>query len=233
MATIGEQLATKLNALPGTRWLFNQRAFIVFLIALGLSPTLMWVNDYLLVWGKVWPLSYQWLSALCDSLLAAGIGLMAWQAKVIDWGNVPKVVRRLLKGGWFHLTVLALWASFSIGHMFQESGSVNSWERRTGPNGLYHNVFLVPFLGYVYTLLLIVVISLFFNADHYASQRLLLHAATVLAIGAGLVWLWAGSSFDATHQNAPNGVSKHYYSNPPDPWCGGVITVHICGPAHR
>lgn len=227
------RLAEGLNVLPGTRWFFNLRGRWAFVVALLLSPTAMWINDYLLVWGKVWPFSYQWLSALFDGLLAVGLGLLVWMANYVGTDDLPRATRSLLGSRLAHVIILLVWAGFSIGHALQESDSVNSWARRTGPNALYHNVFLVPFLGYCYTVLLIVGVSVFFTLTYMHGAGMPMYVVVLLALAIGGAWLWAGAKFDATHQLAPNGISKHYYANPPDPWCGGAITVHICGPAHR
>jgi hypothetical protein len=45
-------------------------------------------------------------------------------------------------------------------------------------------------------------------------------------------WGWAGE-YDGNHQYAPGGVPKSVIANPPDPWCGGLLTEPICGPAQR
>jgi len=162
-----------------------------------------------------------------------GLGLMVWLANYVHLEDLPRVSQHILLRRWAHVVILLMWAAFSIGHMVLESGSVNSLARRTGPNALYHNVFLVPFLGYCYTVLLVVAVSIFFTTGYAHGAALPLYVAALLAVVIGGAWFWAGSQFDAKHQLAPNGVSKHYYANPPDPWCGGVITVHICGPARR
>lgn len=228
-------VAGKLNALPGTRWLLNRHPVVAFLCSLGLSPLFMWLNDVLFVWGRILPLSYQWLSALFDGLLAVGIGVMIGSVRKIPFHEFPRVIQWLVVRRSFHVVLILVWLVLSLLHMYLESDSVNTWDQRSGLNYLYHNFVLFPFLGYLYTLLLAAVtgtvLGMRVGSDGWRGRvfiRLWLSSAVAMAIG--LAWVWAGSSFDASHQRAPNGISKHRYSNPPRPWCGGVITVHICGP---
>lgn len=221
-------LASKLHALPGTQWFFNRKPWQVFLIAITLSPLTMWANDVLIVWGRVWPLSYQWLSALFDAFLAVGLMLLVAVARAINFGELPGPVRFAIRQWWMHVLVLAAWAYFSISHTLAEVGVDHS-----GPNAWYHNWFLVPFLGYAYTLLVAVGVAHLFVGSNWVGPGIFINLVTVLALVPVAAWVWAGK-YDGTHQFAPNGVSKHRYANPQDkPWCGGIITVHICGPVKR
>lgn len=230
----GMPVARRLNALPGTRWLFNRHPAVAFLLSLCMSPLFMWLNDWLVVWGRVLPLSYQWLSALFDAFLAMGIGMMIWNLRRFSYYDLPEFFRNLVKRRALHVGLILVWLVLSLLHTYAERDSVDTWDRRLGLNSIYHNLFLFPFLGYVYTLLF------FATACMVASKKMLgaswslfipAWITFMLAFGIGAGWYTAGSQFDAHHQKAPNGVSKHEYSNPPDPWCGGVITVHVCGPA--
>jgi hypothetical protein len=227
-------VARKLNVLWGTRWFFNRHPVVAFLISLFLSPLFMWLNDYLIVWGRILPFSYQWLSALFDSLLDVGIGVMLWNLRKIPFADFPRFIQWLLGRRLFHVGLILFWVGMSLLHVYQERGSVNTWERRGGPNSIYHTVPLFPFLGYVYTLLLIVTVVLVFarkTAESDWRHIVRVGFTFVVAFTIGWAWLWAGVKFDTTHQKAPNGISKHEFSNPRKPWCNGKLTVHICGPA--
>lgn len=197
----------------------------------------MWLVDVLIVWGRVLPLSYQWLSALFDGLLAIGAGLMTWNLRPMHYSDLPRFTQRVLWGSRkFHVLLFLVWLALSMLHVYQERGSVDTWERRLGPNSIYHNLFLFPFLGYVYSLLLFATASLMFGyAGIHGSVLWFFRGWFVFLLSFGIAagWFWAGAQFDVHHQRAPNGVSKHNYSSPYKPWCGGVITVHICGPVRR
>lgn len=229
VAPVPEGLAHKLNALWGTRWLFNRRPLTATVLAIVVSPVVMWFNDYTIVWGRVLPLGYQWVSALCDAFLAVGIGAMIWNFGGVKVQELPRLWQQLLRCRGFHVGLLASGYILSLSHVYNERGSVTTWDRRTGPNGLYHTLFVFPFLGYVFCLLLFATIGVFLGKVTW--QRCAwTWAALAVALTAAFVWE-LGGVYDGQHQKAPSGYSKHEYSNPPNPYCEGAITVHLCGPA--
>ena len=224
IAAYNEPLSRRLNVLPGFRWLFDLKPGVGGLALLMLSPVMMWIFDILIVHGYVVPLSYQWFSALADTALALGGGVLL--AILKPWLHYAPV---LLQRQWVHWLIVAFFFAFSAWHMAQERGSFGGWDRRTGPNYLYHNLFLVPVLGYVLTVAAIAAASGLFSAIWFWRRSGLMTRgvyafgfALALFVLCGLVWVSAGL-YDGTHQFAPNGVSKHEYANPAHPWQGGLI----------
>lgn len=209
-------LAERLEAFKPWHWVLNRPPWAIVLIFALIAPFNMWFIDILVVRGTIVHPTLQWYGAwLGDILLAIAGGLMAMVLQESrDPLHFPR--RRLVHGG-----ILLFWCAFSIWRMWLESHQVTTWERRFSPNGIYHTFFVYPFLGYALTLLFL---AAFFRSKTWhlgeAASRILV-IALVLAYGGTLY-------YDAANQVAPDGVSKHYYANPPDPWCRGLITRYIC-----
>ena len=101
------------------------------------------------------------------------------------------------------------WYGVAFLHMWQESGSVDTWERRLGANAVYHNFVVYPLIGYALTILFVASLK-------YGSWngRIGVILVTVVLVGG---WVLLGV-YDGAHQFAPNGVSKHVYASPEDGW---------------
>lgn len=210
-------LAERLGVFKPWHWVFNRPPWAVVLIFALIAPFNMWFIDILVVRGTIVHPTYQWYGAwLGDILLAFAGGLMAMILR--ESPTLPPFRRR----GLVHGGILLFWCAFSAWHMWQESSQVNTWERRFSPNGVYHAFFIYPFLGYALTVL---IIATFFRARVRHMREV---AAQILVIFL-IVGYGTTLYYDAANQVAPDGVSKHYYANPPDPWCHGLITRHICG----
>lgn len=210
-------LAESLGAFKPWHWVLNRPPWMAVLIFALIAPFNMWFIDILVVRGTIVHPTYQWYAAwLGDILLAIAGGLMLMILR--ESPTLPRYRHRwLLHGG-----ILLFWCAYSAWHMWQESDGVDTWERRLSPNGIYHAFFIYPFLGYALSLLFI---ATFFSIR---TRRLSEITAQILVIL--LVIGYGGTIFyDSQVRTASNGVSKHYYANPPDPWCHGLITRHICG----
>lgn len=206
------------------RWVVNSNWLAVIAILIGLSPLAMWLNHLLFTKVEFMPLSHQWLSALFDPLLAVGVGVMVWQLGRINASDIPLGLRQILERKTVHIAVVALWFVFSAWHVYNERKDVTTWSRRLGPNSIYHNGFLVPFFGYLYTVLLVVSVVIAVSTWRLQSIGVLL-----VALATALAWFWAGNWYDANHRLAPDGKSKHVYTSPQDPWQDGLIPRLIRG----
>ena len=214
IAAIARPLSERLGVPWGLRWFFDHPVMAVGVLWF-LSPGVMWINDVIFVRGSVVPPSYQWFSALCDPLLALGVGGLLWALG--RFATVPG----FLQHWWVHVPVLVLFIAGSVQHTLAESGDITTLERRLGPNSIYHNMFLFPVLGYIVALVfLAAAFSLFTSGP---SATLPLGLAILFALGCVYVWYRAGV-YDGTHQFAPDGVSKHSYANPEHPWRDGYVS---------
>jgi len=219
------QLSLRLNVFPPLRWLFDLHPVWVAVVCMAISPGVMWLNDILLVHGRFIPLQQQWLSALFDIALAIAAAVMVAVARSAGTAELPHWVRNRV----FHALLLLGGCYLSISHMWQARGSVTTWERRLGPNSLYHNILLYPFLGYLLGLLFVTTF-VFYLTHGYKRSRYL--AAYVFVLALTGAWAAAGI-YDGDHQFAPGGIPKASIANPSDPWCGGLLTRPLCGPPER
>ena len=221
-----QRLSRKLNVLWIWRVLFDLHPTVAVLVMMLVSPVAMWLNDLLFVHGRFIPLRDQWLSALFDFALAVAAGVLIGLIRKIDMEFFPSwVARRSLH--W--LLVLGAFA-LGAGHVWQERASIPSLERRLGPNSLYHNLFLYPFLGYTLALLVLGAIGIMIHGQYWRAPHFVAGIALVCALIGG--WAWAGT-YDRMHPYTPTGVHKSDIANPPDPWCGGWLTKSLCGPPQR
>lgn len=223
-STPKRRLSRNLNALAPWRWFFDLHPVWMAVVCAAISPGVMWLNDILLVHGRFVPFNQQWVSAQFDIALSIAIATLAGGLRNTRMGLFPYwLASRLL-----HRTIAV--AAFIVGllHVWQERASVSSWERRLGPNSLYHNLLLYPFLGYALTLLLLVAVATLWRQP-LGYGFVLRYFAAFLLIGS---WVIAGQ-YDGKHQFAPGGIPKAYIANQPDPWCGGLLTRPLCGPPKR
>lgn len=220
-----KRLSYKLGVFAPWRRLFDMDPVLLAVTLIIISPMVMWLNDILLVHGRLLSPNEQWLSAQFDIALAlaaaVGVGLL----RNIDMQKFPNFLRSRL----LHWTCLLLAVATSLLHVWQERGSITTWERRLGPNSLYHNLVLYPLLGYLLLVIVISVVVVWVWGWQAGVQYAVGMALMVVLIGS---WVVAGR-YDATHQYAPGGTPKAVIANPPDPWCGGLLTEPICGPAQR
>lgn len=219
------RLSRQLNVFSPLTVLFGLHPFALLLVCCALSPGVLWANDILLVHGRFIPLEDQWQSAQADVFLAFGAATMAYVLRLTKPYAFPAFVR----SRWLHWGIVGFAAALGAWHVWQERSSIPSWERRLGPNSLYHNLVLYPLLGYVLILLLIALVTTLFVKHELWIIRF---AALMAALFCGTIWFLSGV-YDGQHQYTRDGVHKSYIANPPDPWCGGLLTRPLCGPPER
>jgi hypothetical protein len=221
------RLSRQLNVFSPLRRLFDLHPFALFLVCCSLSPGVMWVNDILLVHGRFIPLEDQWYSAQADVFLAAAVAIMAG---ALRWKNEkPRMFPAFVRSRFLHWAIIGFAVAVGAWHVWQERSSIPTWERRLGPNSLYHNLVLYPLLGYLLILLFIALTSTLFVGY---GLRFFRFATLVAALFCVAIWYISGT-YDGEHQYTPSGVHKSYIANPPDPWCGGLLTRPLCGPPER
>lgn len=220
-------LGRKLNAPRPWRWILNCHPGTIWAIFVGLTIGVMWTNDLLIVHGRILHPNEQWVSALFDAALSAAIAVLAAMLvamlRNLPWSYFPVWLRNPR----WHAVFIAVPMAIGITHVIQELAST---PELYGPNWLWHNVVMYPLLGYPLILLIVANAWMFIKKGVWRKFRMWAGVVFVFICIGG--WAWAGD-YDTAHQRTPTGVSKHELANPRDPWCGGLITVRICGPAKR
>lgn len=198
------------------RLLVNKHPFRMWLDLVLLTLGVMWMNDLLIVHGRILHPDEQWLAPQMYFAFALAIATLAAMLRGLPWQYFP---------GWLwhpalHLALPLIGLGMAVGHVQGEWNSTPA----IGPNWLYHNLFIYPFLGYLFGILLIAVGRMFFRKQAWTEAHMW-GGLVVVAACVGLC-IWA-VMYDHTHQFAPSGISKHELANPAHPWQDGLIPQGI------
>lgn len=218
-------VSQKLNVLAPWRWLVDLHPNAVWVACFIISPGMLWVNDILFVYGRLVPPNQQWVSAQFDIALALAAAIMVTVLRSAEASRIPSFVRDRR----VHWMLVLCGFAVAFIRVWQEKDAVTTWERRLGPNSLYHNILLYPFLVYLLGLLFLATF-VFIMGGGYRQQGYTMAYSVIFV----LIASWAAAVvYDGSHQYAPGGTPKAVIANPPDPWCGGLLTERLCGPAER
>jgi|GEM_PF-6909501 len=202
--TFSINLDLEAKALRPWNFIINRAPIQGFLALVMVSPGAFFLLNWA-IRGEWIPFSYQWYSALIGDVLLALLGFS--YLRVIHYGYWQGEV---FKRRFWHYFWIVVFYGVGILHMWQERGSVTTWERRLGANSVYHTFVVYPLLGYA-------LVVLFWLAFKYA-RSWHWRAVTILVTVALVGGWYALGIYDGAHQFAPNGVSKHVYSSPEDGW---------------
>lgn len=212
-ASLPEKLGFRLELLE---WIFRLHPLCIFVVYAVISPGLMWLNDLLFVHGRFLHLDEQWLAARLTFLFGGAIGVLA--AMMRDWPlrDFPDWLRRT------RTQLLATATALAVNglRVWYEQKDVPILERAQGMNWLYFNLALPVLIGYPLIILLLAAGYVFYRRQAWKHEWMCIGALVVIAC---FVALHRAGVYDAAHQFAPSGVSKHDLANPADPWRDGLV----------